>query len=171
MWRASALPIARAVAVVEAQAVLGHQVDLARQPLGAGGEFRRLPGQRQQRPGAVAGIRQQAARAEIVADPVADHRLGGLPHVEARIERARHAFDHHHGLLQHDQFRPRLHVEQLGHLEQQRQQLGHGDGFGRLAVDRLADGADRLGEGRDVVMARHVAGLEMHLGDAADSRG
>ena len=58
------------------------------------------------------------------------------------------------------------HVEQFGHLEQQRQQLGHRDGFGRLAVDRLADGADRLGEGRDIVLARHIAGLEMHLGDA-----
>ena len=33
-------------------------------------------------------------------------------------------------------------------------------------MDRLADGADRLGEGGDIVRGRHVAGLEMHLGDA-----
>ena len=58
------------------------------------------------------------------------------------------------------------HVEEFGHLEQQRQQLGHRDGLGRLAVDRLADGADGLREGGDIVRARHVAGLEMHFGDA-----
>ncbi len=34
-------------------------------------------------------------------------------------------------------------------------------------MDRLADGADRLGEIGDVVMNRHIAGLEMHFGDAA----
>jgi hypothetical protein len=37
----------------------------------------------------------------------------------------------------------------------------------RLAVDRLADGADRLGEIVDGMVRRHIAGLEMHLGDAA----
>ena len=36
-----------------------------------------------------------------------------------------------------------------------------------LAVDRLADGAERLGEIVDRVVVGHVAGLEMHLGDAA----
>ena len=41
------------------------------------------------------------------------------------------AFDHHHGLLQQQQFRARAHVEQAGHLEQQRQQLRHRDVFGR----------------------------------------
>ena len=34
-------------------------------------------------------------------------------------------------------------------------------------MDRLADGADRLGEAVDGVMRRHVARLEMHLGGAA----
>ena len=34
-------------------------------------------------------------------------------------------------------------------------------------MDRLADGADRLREILHRMMARHIAGLEMHLGDAA----
>ena len=59
------------------------------------------------------------------------------------------------------------HVEQAGDLEQQRQQLRHRDLVGGAVVDRLADGADRLGEILDRVVRRHVARLEMHLGDAA----
>ena len=115
-------------------------------------------------PGAVAGVFNHAARPEIVRIQLANHRFGGLPHVESRVERASHAFDHHHGLLQQHQFRPCLHIEQFGHLEQQRQQLRHGNGLGRLAMDRLADGADRLGESCNIVHAWHIAGLEMHLG-------
>ena len=95
----------------------------------------------------------------------------GLPHVEGRIERARHALDHDHGLLQQDQFGPRLHVEQLGDLEQQRQQLGHRDGLGRLAVDRLADGADRLGEGGDIVLCAARSRPRNALRRRAGSRG
>ena len=108
-----------------------------------------------------------ADRAEIALDPFAHHRLGGLPHVELGIEAARHALDHHHGLLQQHQFGPRPHVEQAGDLEQQRQQLRHRDFFGGAIVDRLADGADRLREILDRMMGRHIAGLEMHFGDAA----
>jgi hypothetical protein len=48
----------------------------------------------------------------------------------------------------------------------QRQQLAHRDRLGRLPVDRLADRADRLREALDIVMAGHVARLEMHFGDA-----
>ena len=54
-----------------------------------------------------------------------------------------------------------------GDLEEQGQDLGHRDLVGALVVDRLADGADRLGEILDRVMAGHIAGLEMHLGHAA----
>ncbi len=110
---------------------------------------------------------QLPARPEVALDPFADHRLRRRPHVEGRIERARHALDDHHGLLQQDQFGPRLHVEDLGDLEQQRQQARHRNFARPLAVDRFADGADRLGEIVDRVRARDVAGLEMHLGDAA----
>ena len=46
-------------------------------------------------------------------------RLGGTPHIELGIERARHTFNHHHGLLQHHQLRPCAHIEEAGHLEQQ----------------------------------------------------
>jgi len=60
-----------------------------------------------------------------------------------------------------------LHVEQSGDLEEKRQQLRHRDFLGGAVVDRLADGADGLREILHRVMARHVAGLEMHLGDAA----
>ena len=45
--------------------------------------------------------------------------------------------------------------------------MRHRDRLGRLAVDRLADGPDRLGEAADIVPVRHIARLEMHLGDAA----
>ena len=100
-------------------------------------------------------------------DPFAHDRLGGLPHVEFRIEHARHALDHHHGLLQQDQFGARAHVEQPGHLEEEREQLRHGNLFGGPVVDRLADRADRLREIVDRVLRRHVAGLEMHLRGAA----
>ena len=87
-----------------------------------------------------------------------------------RVEVARHAFDHHHGLLQHDELGPRRHVEEGGDLEQQRQQLRHRDLVGAAVVDRLADGADRLREILDRMMRRHVAGLEMDLARRADSR-
>ena len=69
------------------------------------------------------------------------------------------------------QFRPRLHVEQVGDLEQQGQQLGHRDLVCRPVEDRLADGPEGLREIVDAMTRRHVAGLEMHLGDARDSRG
>ena len=107
-----------------------------------------------------------AGRAEMALDPFAHHRLRHRPHVELRIERARHALDHHHGLLQQQQLRPRAHVEQAGDLEQQHQQLRHRDFVGGAVVDRLADGADRLREALDRMVRRHVAGLEMHLGGA-----
>jgi len=36
--------------------------------------------------------------------------------------------------LQEQQFRPRAHVEQAGHLEQERKQLGHRNIFGGAVV-------------------------------------
>ena len=58
---------------------------------------------------------------------------------------------------------PRLHVEDVGIGEQLAEQVGHGDLLGRAAVDRLADGAQRLREDLDGMMRRHVAGPEVHL--------
>ena len=106
------------------------------------------------------------ARAEGLLHPLLHHRLGHDPHVQLGIEAAADALDHHHGLLQEQQLGPRLHVEHLGILEQLAQQLCHGDLAGGTVHDRLADGAQGLGELRHRMLARHVARLEMHLGDA-----
>ena len=76
------------------------------------------------------------------------------------------ALDHDHRALEQDQLGAGLHAEALGHLEEMREQPRHRDPRRVLAEDRLADRAQRLGEGLDVAVARHVAGLEMHLGDA-----
>ena len=43
-------------------------------------------------------------------------------------------------------------------FEQQHQKHGHRDLFGSAIVDRLADGANRLREALDRMMARHVTG-------------
>src|ERR1700682_2413068 len=59
------------------------------------------------------------------------------------------------------------HVEQAGDADQQRQQLRHRNLCGGAVVDRLADGADGLGKILHRMMPGHIAGLEMHLGDAA----
>ena len=68
--------------------------------------------------------------------------------------------------MQQDQLRPRLHVEDFGVGEELAEQIGHGDLLGRAAVDRLADGAQRLREHLDRMVRRHVAGPEVHLGGA-----
>ncbi len=82
------------------------------------------------------------------------------------IDAPRHALDADHGLLQQDQFRAQVHVELGGDLEQLGQQAAHRH-FGRRAAQHgLADGAQGLGEAVDVLVRRHVAGLEMDLGDA-----
>ena len=106
-------------------------------------------------------------RAEVALDPFAHHGIGDLPDVEFWIEPARDPFDHHHGLLQQDQFGPGLHVEKAGDLEQQGQQLRHRDFFGRAVMDRLADRTNGLREILHRMMARDIAGLEMHFGNAA----
>ena len=49
---------------------------------------------------------------EVFRDPGADHRFGGRPHVELRVELSRHPFDDDHGLLQHHQLDPGGHLEQ-----------------------------------------------------------
>ena len=59
-----------------------------------------------------------------------------------------------------------MHVEQVGDLEQLAQQPPHRHLRRRLADHRLADRAQRLGEGLDRMFRRHVSGLEMHPADA-----
>ena len=75
-------------------------------------------------------------------------------------------FDHHHGLLQQHELRLELHVEAARGLEQLSEQERHRDLLRGEAEDRLADGAQRLGEGLDAVGLGHEAGVEMHLRDA-----
>ena len=48
---------------------------------------------------------------KIALDPFAHDGLGDLPHVKLGIERTRHAFHNHHGLLQQQELRPRAHIE------------------------------------------------------------
>ena len=51
-----------------------------------------------------------------------------------------------------------------GHFEQQHQELGHRNVFGRAVVDRLTDGANGLRKTLDGMMPWHVPSIEMHLG-------
>ena len=106
----------------------------------------------------------------VLAHPVLDQRPRQGPHIDARVEHPADALGHHHGLLQQQQLRLRLHLELLGDLEQLRQQPAERDLVQRPAQDRLADGAARLGEPGARLVRRDIAGLEMHLGDAARSR-
>ncbi len=105
--------------------------------------------------------------AAIGAHPFLDQGPRQQPHVDRRVELPPHALDQDHSLLQQQQLRLRLHLKLLGHLEQLRQEPAERNLAHRPAEDRLADGARRLGESVERLVARHVAGLEMHLGDAA----
>ncbi len=150
----------------ELEAVVGHVLEHLERPAGPRQRHRQAAGELDEFLRAAAGVLQLADRAEVLLDPSAHHGLGRRPHVELRVQRARHAFHHDHGLLQQHQLGARLHVEEAGDLEQQRQQARHRDLVGGARVDRLADGADRLRKILDAVHVRHVARLEMHLGDA-----
>ena len=79
--------------------------------------------------------------AAIGAHPFLDQRPRQHPHIDRRVELAPDAFDQHHGLLQQQQLRLRLHLELLGHLEQLREQAAERDLGQRPAENRLADGA------------------------------
>ena len=124
------------------------------------GQGRRAP--RARAPTMVAASRDLAGGTEVGLDPGPRTTGSEVAHMSSLgIERPAHSFDHHHGLLQHDEFGAGLHVEQSRDLEQQRQELGHGDLVGRPGMDRLADGPDRLSEVLHPVPFRYVAGLEM----------
>ena len=114
--------------------------------------------------GALPGLAQPAERAEVVLDPLLGDRFGGDPHVELRIEPARDTLHDHHALLQQHEFRPRLHVEDVGVGKQLAKKVGHRDFGCRAAVDRLTDGAHGLGEHLDLVVGRHIAEREVDFG-------
>ena len=63
--------------------------------------------------------------AQFALDPAFHDRARRAPHIVMRIKRARDAFNLHHGLLQHHQFRPQMHSEQMRHIEKLQQQLRH----------------------------------------------
>src|ERR1700685_1351668 len=148
------------------QAIARHGVELIEHASAAGQEARGIADEAADFGHALCRAFKLAGRAEMPRHPFAHHRLRGGPHVEFWIERAPDAFHHHHGFLQQQQFRPRAHVEQAGDLEEESEQLRHRDIFGGAVVDWLADGADGLGEILHRMMRRHIAGFEMHFGDA-----
>ena len=96
-------------------------------------------------------------------DPAADDRFCRHPHVEVRVERAGYTFDDDHGLLQKQQLWLGLHVELRSDLEQLRQQTRHRNLVRGPIHDRFANGADSLREDCRIMLAWHVAGLEMDL--------
>ena len=100
---------------------------------------------------------------ELALDPFAHHGFRRGPHIEIGIEAARHAFDDHHCLLQEQQLRLRLHVELARHLEELIEKPRHGDFPCRAVHDWLGDGAQSLRKICGLVLARHIASLEMHL--------
>ena len=83
-----------------------------------------------------------------------------------RIDRACDALDLNHGLLQQDQFRPQVHSELPRDVEQLEQHPRHRDFRGILPEDRLSDRAQSLREIIHRMIGRHIAGLEVNLGNA-----
>ena len=65
-------------------------------------------------------------------------------------------------LLQHDHS-IRVACRKSRDLEQQSQQLGHGNFVGAARMDRFANGADRLGKVGHPIMRRDISRLEMHF--------
>ena len=117
--------------------------------------------------GVAAEILNAADGAEVFLDPFAHHGLRRRPHIEMGIERAADAFDHDHGFLEHDEFGAGAHIEQAGNLEEEGEEFRHGNLVGRALVDRLANGADGLGEIIDRMAGGDVTRFEMDFGDAA----
>src|SRR5215470_12559220 len=108
-------------------------------------------------------VLESSDRPEIAGDPLAHNRISCGPHVELGIKRTGNAVDNDHGLLQQQQLGARAHIEQTGDLEEQHQKFGHRDVFGGPIVNWLADGADRLRETLDRMVARYISRIEMHL--------
>ena len=65
--------------------------------------------------------------------------------------------------MQQQQLGARTHIKQTGDLEQQHEKLCHRDVFGGPIVNWLANGADRLRETLNRMVAGHIARIEMHL--------
>ena len=166
-WRATSSPMPSTVAVVQADAALAHGVEVGADALGAAGELGELAGE--------AGERAEARRAACSSRPVTPRlRLIQSPTTGSAVvhmsnsESSRRATPSTTTMVfcRSTSSGPRLHVENLGHLEEQAEQLRHGDLAGAVAVDRLADRPERLGKILRRVDGRHVARLDVDLGDA-----
>src|SRR5215471_5943200 len=138
-------------------------VDLIEQRAGTRQQARQLTEETADLAGSLDRILESADRPEIAGDPLAHNRIGCSPHIELGIKRTRNAFDDDHGLLQQQQLGARAHIEQPSNLEEQHQKLGHRDVFGGPIVNWLANGADRLRETLDRMVARYISRIEMHL--------
>ena len=110
-------------------------------------------------------LAQPRLGAAVLAHPLLDQRARQGPDIGFGVEPPADPLDQHHGLLQQQQLRLRLHLELLGHMKQLRQEAGDRDLVQRPAEDRLADRAAGLGESVDRAPPRHITGVEMHLGD------
>ncbi len=134
---------------------IGDLLQPARRVAEEGGKGRKDP----------TGVFEAPNRTEVFRDPSAHDRFGGRPHVELRIELSCHALDDDHCFLEHHQFDSGGHFEQGSNFEQERQDFRHRDLIGGAGVDRFADSPESLGEIFDPICVRHVAGLEMNLGN------
>ena len=142
----------------DADAARRSSLKLLRNPRGLLDELRRLPNRGGERPAPATASRMCAGGPQLLLDPGSHNGLRGAPHIDVRIERAAHAFDHDHGLLQQQKLGPHAHLEQAGHFEElgSRAAPSRSRAAGR-PMDRLADGPQRLREGRNVLGRGHIA--------------
>ena len=90
---------------IETNSPLAHPIHLGRESLGSLGKARQFRDQPAKRAHTLSRQFQLSGGAEVALDPIGHHRLRCRPHVEIRVERARHAFHHHHRFLDEEQLR------------------------------------------------------------------
>ena len=61
---------------------------------------------------------------QILCHPLGNQRFGQGPDINLRLQFASHPFNHHHGLLQQQQFRLGLHLEAFSDGKQTEEQFG-----------------------------------------------
>ena len=128
---------------------LGHQQQILRHPRPV---LQQLP--------------EMRARVGAPGHPLLQHRLGGGPQVQIRIELAAEALDVQERLLQQHQLGLHLHVELARRLKQAQQHQPERDVLEGLVEDGLADRADGRFQFRHPRIRRHPAGIHVQPGHA-----